>query len=452
MALYELKCKHPECGKEYPNDLDFRLRCDDEINGTHGPSFLEAVYEKKQITVRDDLPGIFKYVDWLPVGPYYIDPDNYELGRPVTYKSKGLAKRLGLKNLYIAFSGYWPKKQANLLTRTFKEFEGQANTLRYLMINEDTNPMPFIVSSAGNTANGYNLLSHILNLPIYLVIPQTGLDKLLLPYQTKSFVIVVQGDYADAIKMANDIADKTGLTREGGARSVARRAGLGAVMLHAVAHPEQGLKELYDHYFQAVGSGTGAIAAWESVQLLLKDGRFGNTKTKIHMAQNLPFTPICDSWETGKRDFVDIPEEKAKEKISAVISHVLTNRTPPYSIAGGDFDVLMQSNGSTWKVNNYDIFYSARMFRETEGIDIGPAAAVSVDALKKAVLSGHVGNDDKILLHTTGGGREIQYTKRPTFCVEPSVVVKPGEVDLAVEKIGEPSRISHHKKLLKKYE
>jgi cysteate synthase len=29
---------------------------------------------------------------------------------PVTYKSEGLAEKLGLTNLWITFSGYWPEK------------------------------------------------------------------------------------------------------------------------------------------------------------------------------------------------------------------------------------------------------------------------------------------------------------------------------------------------------
>jgi len=33
-----------------------------------------------------------------------------------------------------------------------------------------------------------------------------------------------------------------------------------------------------DFYFQAIGSGTGAIAAWEANLRFLADGRFGSTK------------------------------------------------------------------------------------------------------------------------------------------------------------------------------
>jgi len=452
LGRYKVKCLHPKCGKEYEDDSEYRLSCDCEIDGKHGPALLQGAYKRKQIEIKKELPGIFPYIDWLPVEYFYFDTPHYTLGRPFCYKSKGLAKRLGLENLYIAFSGYWPERGANLLTRTFKEFECQASIVRYLKNKRNNNPLPQIISSAGNTGNGYNLVAHLLELPVYLVIPETGIDKLLLPFQTKPFVIMVKGDYSDAINMADKIACKTGLQRDGGVRNVARRAGLGSVMLHAVAHPGEGSGRLFDHYFQAVGSGTGAIAAWEAVQLLLGDGRYGNRATRIHIAQNSPFTPLVDSWEKGHRELVEIPDDLAKEKVFAVTADVLTNRHPPYSVAGGVFDVLTASKGSAWKVTNYQVFHGARMFRESEGVDIGPAAAVAVDALKQAILSGQVKTDEAVLLHITGGGKEIQYSSGQVYQVQPSVVAKPDQLDDVIEKIGKPTRIANPIEILKKYE
>jgi cysteate synthase len=446
MGNYKLKCLYPGCGKEYISNVNSRLQCDDEINGIHGPSLLKAIYEQKQLTTRE-LPGVFQYIDWLPVGPYYVEPSGYPLGRPFVYKSEGLARRLGLKSLHIAFSGYWPDRGANLITRTFKELESQSSIVRYL--NTEENPFPLIVSSAGNTANGYNLITHLLGLPLYLVVPESALDKLLLPFEASPVVIVVKGDYFDAIMFADDISKKVPLTRDGGVRNIARRAGLSTVMLNAVAHPEQGTHELFDHYFQAVGSGAGSIAAWEAVQLLLLDGRFGDIITKIHVAQNSPFTPICDAWEIRSRE---VPLASLdKNKLQMVTADVLTNRYPAYSIAGGIFDILTASEGKAWRVNNYHVFHAARMFRETEGIDIGPSAAVAVDALRQAVIAGEVKPKQRVLLHITGGGKEVQYCEGNVYQMEPAIVVKPGDLNAALEKIGNPHRILHHKKLLKKY-
>ena len=441
MADYRLKCLHPSCGREFDDTDTYRLRCDAEIEGVHGPSLLRAEYEADQLLIRDDLPGLFRYVHWLPVGPSYVQPEQTPLGRPLCYRSVGLANRLGLKNLYVAFSGYWPERGGNLLTRTFKEFECQATIARYLRAFRDAT-RPLLVSSAGNTANGFNMICSLLGLPIYLVVPESGLDKLVLPFKTHPFTVAVRGDYSDAIALADAMADKLGLLKEGGVRNVARRAGMATVMLHAVADPQQGSQRLYDHYFQAVGSASGAIAAREAVDLLRADGRFGTTMTQIHMAQNAPFTPIADSWEAGERKPVEVPEQVVRDRVLGVTARVLTNRTPPYEIHGGIYDVLNDTGGAVWRVDNYRVFHAARMFEAVEGIDIGPAAAVAVDALQQAVESGRVGDDEMILLHVTGGGKEIQYAEGPVHRVDPTVRVEPGDLARVLEAVGEPAVIT----------
>ena len=194
MADYHLKCTHPDCHRLYQKDPGMRLVCDEELAGRHGPALLQALYGKRRLDVNTDLPGIFAYSDWLPTGSYYLDPPDHGLGGPHVYKSSHLAKRFGLKNLYIAFSGYWPERGAHLITRTFKEFECQASLARYLVSDWQEDPMPLIVASAGNTANGYNLLTALLKLPVVLVIPESGLEKLLLPMKTQPFLILVRGD------------------------------------------------------------------------------------------------------------------------------------------------------------------------------------------------------------------------------------------------------------------
>lgn len=449
MAAYRMRCRF--CGKTYENDSNFRLQCDGEKEKRHGPALLVAEFEGKQIRIRPELPGVFEYADWLPIGRYYLNLDGHLLGKPFTYKSQGLAKRLGLKSLYIAFSGHWPEKGPKLLTRAFKEFEAQVSLARYLATYRQESPLPFVVSSAGNTANGYNLISHVLGLPVYLVVPESGLDNLLLPMQTNSFVVMVKGDYSDATAMADLLASKTGLPRDGGIRNVARLAGLGTVMLNAVAHPTQGSHRMFHHYFQAVGSAAGALAAWQAAELLIADGRFGDTMPRIHLAQNAPFTPIPDAWEKGSRTLPPLDDNLSRERIASVTASVLTTRHPPYSMAGGIYDMMKTTNGMTWRVSNCEVFQSSRMFREAEGIDIGPSAAVAVGSLKQAVENGAVMPDENVLLHVTGGGREIQFSEGPVYRATPSVITNSGNIEPVLEALGPLRRIQNPSTCLASY-
>jgi cysteate synthase len=187
-----------------------------------------------------------------------------------------------------------------------------------------------------------------------------------------------------------------------------------------------------------VGSGSGAIAAWEAVQMLLRDGRYGSAPTKIHMAQNSPFTPIADSWESGET--VIMPEGEAREAVANVTAKVLTNRKPPYALPGGLRDALTASKGQTWRVSNQRLFHAARLFSADEGVDIGSASAVAVDALRQAVEAGAVKPEETILLHVTGGGQGIQF-QHGIYQAKRRMTVAPHEIDAVFEEIGEPPRI-----------
>ena len=72
-------------------------------------SLLRAEYKSRQLEIKD-LPGIWRFIDWLPVKGII----EKATGRPVTYKSQGLARELDLENLYISFNGYWPEKDARI--------------------------------------------------------------------------------------------------------------------------------------------------------------------------------------------------------------------------------------------------------------------------------------------------------------------------------------------------
>ena len=79
------------------------------------PALVRAVYEKKQIEFKDNSYGIYKFADWMPIQRMLEGSC-----APVTYKSEALAKELGLENLYITFSGWWPEKGAQMPTCSFK--------------------------------------------------------------------------------------------------------------------------------------------------------------------------------------------------------------------------------------------------------------------------------------------------------------------------------------------
>lgn len=380
------------------------------------PSLVRAVYANKKFTPRDDLDGLYRYAEWMPVLRTLKNSH-----APVTYHSKGLGKHLGLDNLYITFSGWYPKIGAHMGTCTFKETEAYSVLARIPRGEKRI----LVVQSAGNTARAFAQVCSDNDIPIVVCIPSDSQQDLWFRKKLNScvkLVAVPHGcDYYDAIRLGDKLCqDGSRFFAEGGAKNVARRDGMGTTVLSAV----EKIGRIPDAYFQAVGSGTGAIAAWENNLRLLEDGRFGSNKMKIFVGQNAPFTLLYDSWKSGRRELAELDPETGRHQAETILAKVLSNRKPPYSLAGGLYDALSSSGGDAFLATNEQIVYWIMRFRELEGTFLYPAAATAVQALASAVAEGKVGKEDVIMLNATGGGF-MEAMGRGYVLKEPDLVIDP---------------------------
>lgn len=411
---YTLRCLG--CGKNFHDSTSgFLLQC----NKNHSPALLRSEYSSKQLTIRDENPGIFRYKDWLPIRRVH----KYST-RPVIFRSQALSDRLGLENLFIAFNGYWPEKGAYFETCSFKELEALVVTARI----PDAETRTLVVSSAGNTGMAFLQVCSEEGIPVMVVVPAAVLPSLWITREKHSDVIlaVLEGDvdYYDAIALANTIAGQEGFYTEGGAKNIARRDGMGTVVLEAA----EAIGRIPDHYVQAIGSGTGGIAAWEMSKRLREDGRFGSHAMRLHFIQNTPFTIIADAWQQSSPELPPIDEEDARERIHKVFASVLSNRRPPYSIKGGVYHALTDTRGFTYTATNDEAKVAGDLFDETEGCDLHPAAAVAVAGLRKAVAAGNIGRKDTVLLNITGGGIKKLEQSGKKIPLEPDIVFSKDEI------------------------
>lgn len=396
------------CGKRF-EDLNWELNCPNN----DAPGLLRAIYEQKQLVVDESLPGIYRFSSWLPV-----DKILQGSGAPVTFKSQGLARELGLTNLYITFNGYWPEKGARMVTGTFKECEAFSVCARP---SGNTGGV-MVVASAGNTARAFAKVCSENKIPVLICVPQDNLNALWFAQPIDPCVKLIAsetgGDYFDAIHLSNLACQIGGFYPEGGAKNVARRDGMGTTVLSAVT----AIGRIPDYYFQAIGSGTGAIAAWEANLRFLEDGRYGSTKMKLMLSQNAPFLPIKDAWEAGSREMLPMNDEKARKQAGEIDAKVLSNRKPPYSITGGLYDALSDAGGEIFGVTNTEAREASLLFERTEGNDLEPAAAVAVASLLRAVNDAKVDNNATIMLNITGGGIAKFKNENRIHYMKPSLV------------------------------
>lgn len=385
------------------------------------PSLVRAVYDNRHFTPREDLEGIYRYAEWMPIRRILK-----KSCAPVTYKSKGLASLLGLDNLYITFSGWNPRIGAKMRTGSFKETEAYSVLSRL----DDNEKRILVVQSAGNTARAFAQVCSDNRIPIVICVPSDNLHDLWFRKPLNKcvkLVAVPHGcDYYDAIAVGEKLATDPMFLIEGGAKNVARRDGMGTTILSCV----EKMGRIPDAYFQAVGSGTGAIAAWENACRLAEDGRFGPNNMRVFVAQNKPFTLMYDAWKADSRSLPELDAEEGRSRAERILATVLANRKPPYSLAGGLYDVLKASKGEFFVASNNDIYYWLLQFRNREGYDLLPASCVAVAALAQAVEKGLVKKDDYIMLNCTGGGT-IGAMARGFVMKEPDLVLSP---DMSVEE------------------
>ncbi|MFR9579770.1 MAG: cysteate synthase [Rikenellaceae bacterium] len=374
------------------------------------PSLVRAKYAKKQLELKGDDWGLYKFADWLPI-KRLLDGSS----APVTYKSKGLAEYLGLENLYITFSGYYPAVGANMTTCSFKETEAYSVCAR---AEEDCEQV-LVVASAGNTARAFAKVCSDNDIKLMLFVPADNLNALWFDAPLKPCVKLVAcesgGDYFDAIHLSNLVLKSKVFYAEGGAKNIARRDGMATTMLSATTT----IGRIPDYYFQAVGSGTGAIAAWEANMRLVEDGRYGETITKLMVSQNAPFVPMYNAWRVDSRVMLPYDDDRARRDVEIIDAKVLSNRRPPYGIVGGLYDALKATSGEVLVATNYQARKAKELFLKLEGVDIYSAPSVAVATLIKAVADGKIEKDAVVMLNITGGGEELIKSKREIWMLKP---------------------------------
>ena len=292
-----------------------------------------------------------------------------------------------------------------------------------------------VVASAGNTARAFAKICSDNGINLLLCMPQDNIkalwfDKPLNPC-VKLFTTASGSDYFDAIQLSNFVCELPGFLAEGGAKNIARRDGMSTTMMSAVTT----IGRIPDFYFQAVGSGTGAIAAWEANLRFIEDGRFGRNKARLFVSQNKPFVPMYDAWRQDSRALLPYDADQARRDAAEICAPVLSNRKPPYSLAGGLYDALKDTDGDILAVTNDEAQQAKAMFLDTEGRDIYSAAGVALASLVQTINNKKVKPDDVIMLNITGGGEKEFQEAHQLFHLEPTHIFPIGFTKEDVSKI-----------------
>jgi cysteate synthase len=290
------------------------------------------------------------------------------------------------------------------------------------------------VATAGNTGRAFADLGAGVAFPVVVVTAEAHVERIwrsgLPTAPTTAVVGIAGGDYNDAIEVAAEAAALVGFELEGGVKNVARRDGIGTLLLDAVTT----IGRMPNHYVQAVGGGPGPIGVWGAAERLAADGRFGGVQPRFHLAQNSTHHPVHTAWQAGRATIEpgDVPTTRA-----GAYADVLVNRNPAYALRGGLHDLLVATKGQTYAVEAADAARWRATFTEVEAIDIMEAPAVALAGLAQAVVSGAIARDDCVLLSVTGGGVERLGRDAPLQAPSDVVLVPRDEAVEIVAKVAD---------------
>ena len=327
---------------------------------------IQAEYQKEFKTT--DSEGVWRYFDWLPAREI-----SSQTAGTVTYQAKELGEKIGLSNLWVAFHGYWPEKNGLCPTGSFKDMEAVPTIQRM----KDHSCKGIICASAGNTARAFTHFCADDDFPLIVVIADIHADRIWaqksMNVDSVKVVVVKDGNYQDAKDVAKELSKLLpGWQLEGGAHNIARRDGIGSLILDSY----EKIGRLPDHYFQAVGGGPGPIGVYEMMERLINSGHYQGDIAKLHLSQNPEHCPIHNAWQRNSRVL------KTKTFLIRVIYSDYLLVKPAYSIKGGVYDVLEATDGVTYIVEKSDALDAGKYLRRLK-IDVLSPAKVAVASLVK---------------------------------------------------------------------
>jgi threonine synthase len=379
-AAKGLACK--ECGAEY------------DLTPTHicelcfGPLEVQYDYEYlSRIVTRERIEAgpnsIWRYQDLLPVASNPIDVGT---GMTPLLKSNRLARRLGLKNLYIK------NDAVNMPTLSFKDRVVSIALSKAREFGFST----VSCASTGNLANSTAAIAAYAGLDCCVFIPsdlEAGKVLGTVIYGPK--VMSVEGNYDQVNRLCCEVANTHGW----GFVNINLRPyySEGSKTLGYEVAEQLGWK-LPDHIVAPLASGSLFTKIHKGFQEFVKLGLVEDKAVRFSGAQAEGCSPIAKAFAEG-RDFV-VPEKPNTIAKSIAIGN------PADGIYA--LEIARQTNGNIAMVNDAEIIEGMKLLAETEGIFTETAGGTTVAVLKKLVEQGKIDPEETTVLYITGNGLKTQ--------------------------------------------
>lgn len=351
---------------------------------------------KKLINTKNgEAQNVFHYLDFLPLN----NPENIiTRGEGVIPLEQWSFLEKFAKdqyNLDIKVHAY--RNDLNPGTGTFKDVAAAvaASVLKENGIKE------YCIASTGNIANAYAHYLADAGISIAVFVPQDALkanEAEVNSYGQRLFR--VQGDYAEAKKVAAEYSKKYGILMSGGNTDPMRVEAKKTMVFEWLRQ----IGEVPNVYVQALSGGTGPIAIEKAYKDLEGLGLVDELPRFI-MVQPSGCAPMTHGWEKAKNEnfpegwLTDYP---IYENPTTKVPTLATGKPGTYPIIA---NLVKKSNGEIIEFAEERLVDIARLIAYETTIRIGPAAAIAVGGFFESLHKGIIKKGDNVLINVGEGVR-----------------------------------------------
>ncbi|MFB6276940.1 MAG: threonine synthase [Halothece sp.] len=351
---------------------------------------LEVAYDydaiREQVSRESIAAGpksIWRYKPFLPVTGEVIDVGT---GMTPLIKSNRLARRLGLKELYIK------NDAVNMPTLSFKDRVVSVALTKAREFGFST----VSCASTGNLANSTAAISAHAGLECCVFIPaDLEIGKVLGTLIYSPTLMAVKGNYDQVNRLCSEVANNYGW----GFVNINLRPyySEGSKTLGFEVAEQLGWK-LPDHIVSPLASGSLYTKIHKGFQEFVKTGLVEDKPVRFSGAQAEGCSPIATAFKEG-RDFVDPVKPNTIAKSIAIGNPA----DGMYAL-----DIARQTNGNIEDVTDAEVVEGMKLLAETEGIFTETAGGTTIAVLKKLVEAGKIDPEETTVAYITGNGLKTQ--------------------------------------------
>lgn len=403
--------KHAQCtrcGKTYAAVPDLTTcSCGGILEIVYDYEYIRSVLTKKQLSERRE-PTMWRYRELLPVEPDTPAPP-LRVGWSPLYKTDALAKKLGLKALYVKDDGVNP-------TASLKD---RASAMAVAKATE-AGAKVIACSSTGNAASSLAGNAAAAGFETYIFVPSRAPKGKVAQLMTfGAHVISVQGSYEETFELSKAAIEKWGWYNRNAAINPYLSEGKKTVSLEIM---EQLDWQVPDYIAISVGDGCTIAGLWKGLKDLYAIG-FIDRLPRLISAQAEGCCPLNRAIATGE-DWYPMEENTLADSIAVGVPRN----------ADKALNAIRESNGLVVNVSDAEIMAAQKLLGSTCGVFGEPAGVTGAAGLKKLCEQGVIPPDSTVVSVVTGNGLK-DVANAIAACGDPISI--PNDMDLLLNAFKE---------------